>query len=143
MSIDCHLTASANRKHVIHVAEGSYHLQLIRSHFNQALSGLPSIVILHYAHLLSILYAVDAGVAHSCTTDIAWETYLNSTVGPGLYCTSCAFTLNPFSSMAIFCIKSLLTYSSSDSVLMTGLSAFSYHPTELQSVTHATMPPGQ
>ena len=72
-STDCHLTTSGNGKHVTQVAEGSYHLQLIRSYLNQALSSLPSIVPLHNAPLLSRLFAVDAVVAHSCTTDIALE----------------------------------------------------------------------
>ena len=55
MSTDCHLTASANRNHVIEVLEGSYHLQLIRFDFN-ALSSLLSIVSLH--HIIKIMSRV-------------------------------------------------------------------------------------
>ena len=39
MSTDCHLTASANGKHVTLVLEGSYHLQLIRFDLNCTLQS--------------------------------------------------------------------------------------------------------
>ena len=55
MSTDCKLTASANRKHVTQVVEGSYHLQLIRFIFI-ALSSLLSIVSLH--HVIKIMIRV-------------------------------------------------------------------------------------
>ena len=39
MSTDCHLRASANRRHVTQVVIGSYHLQLIRFYLNSTLQS--------------------------------------------------------------------------------------------------------
>ena len=90
MTSDHQSTASASVMHVTQVAEGSYHLQLMRSDLNFTLrsvinrvsSYLPPctpIIGLGVISNLIIMYpmfaaiAVDAVVAYSCKTDNAWE----------------------------------------------------------------------
>ena len=57
MGSDCQITVSGSGKHVIQVAEGSYHLQLIRSNLN--------FTLLHFCTKFAAI-AVDAVVAYSC-----------------------------------------------------------------------------
>ena len=89
-SSDHYFTASTSRKHVIQVAEGSYHLQLIGSDLDFTLwsainrvgiSPGPSTPIIRIwcqslwpclMHPKFAAIAVDAVVAYSCTTDSAW-----------------------------------------------------------------------
>ena len=48
MGNDCHLTSSANEKHVTQVVEERYHLKLVRFDLNNTLHRVLSIVSLHH-----------------------------------------------------------------------------------------------
>ena len=129
-------------EHVSSVAKGSYHLQLVRSIFDfplwSAVQGACSFlapcttVIRVLCQVLEpIAFLVhpvlqplqDAVAAHSSATDGAWK--LTWTLQEVQACTtdhdlhlSCIYS-SPFSFIAFFKVKSLLTYSSSNSAMIT------------------------
>ena len=141
MSSDCYFTASTSRKHVTQVAEGSYHLHLIRSCLDFTLWSAVNRVGISHAHqsynqdLVSVVASCISyapKVRSHCSRCCCCLLYDRHRMGihrsrplPQIKTfVFTAFTPNPIFSMASFHIKSLLTHSSRESAMIIGSSAY-------------------